>query len=99
MSGAVPGIRIITINTGKCDGWYPERIEWMLSELRRLEPDVIALQEAFRAEEGPMDTAGRLADGLDMDVFWTPARFKCRPLAAGDFVRGWSGMALLARNF
>ena len=40
------GLRIVTINTGKCDGSYRARLRWLASELSRLVPDIIALQEA-----------------------------------------------------
>jgi endonuclease/exonuclease/phosphatase family metal-dependent hydrolase len=96
MSEKVPGIRVITINTGKCDGNYPERVEWLASELQRLAPDVVAMQECFKSDDGALDTAAMVAQALGMNLLWTPARFKCRPTRGGNMCTGWSGMALLA---
>jgi endonuclease/exonuclease/phosphatase family metal-dependent hydrolase len=94
----LPGIRIVSINTAKCDGPYTERLDWMLRELRRLEPDIVALQEAFRAKGRGLNTARTLAAGLEMNLFWTPARLKCRTMADCADVFGWSGMAMLTRG-
>jgi endonuclease/exonuclease/phosphatase family metal-dependent hydrolase len=91
-------LRIVTINTGKCDGRYLERIGWMARELQRLEPDIVACQEAFRSESGTLDTAARLARKLDMHLAWSPARFKERSVE-GRLLPGWSGMALLSRTY
>ncbi|MGD9893835.1 MAG: hypothetical protein AB7U18_21335, partial [Dehalococcoidia bacterium] len=57
-------IRIVTINTGKCDGLYRVRIRWLARELARLEPDIIALQEAFITEDGSAHTPSELAARL-----------------------------------
>jgi endonuclease/exonuclease/phosphatase family metal-dependent hydrolase len=93
----VAALRILTINTGKCDGPYTERIEWLAKELKTLQPDIIACQEAFRDEAGHFDTAGLLAERLQMHLAWSPARFKPR-VCEGQEVESWSGMALLSRR-
>lgn len=92
-----PPLRIVTINTGKCDGDYAARIPWLAEELRRLAPDVVACQECWRAADGTADTAQTLARALGMDLAYAPARRKPRPFA-GRQTDGWSGMALLARQ-
>src|SRR4051812_463623 len=88
-------LRILTINTGKCDGPYKQRLDWLASELQSQQADVIACQEAFRDESGRLDTAGDLAQRLGMHLAWTPARFKTRE-CEGETLEGWSGMALLS---
>jgi len=54
-------LRIVTINTWKCDGAYRNRLRWLGDELKRLQPDVIAMQECFRDVDGEYDTAAYLA--------------------------------------
>jgi len=93
----VAALRILTINTGKCDGPYLQRLDWLARELVILQPDIIACQEAFRDESGTFDTAGTLAERLQMHLVWAPARFKAR-ICEGREVDSWSGMALLSRQ-
>lgn len=90
-------VRLITINTGKCDGPYFPRREALACQLRALGADVIALQEAFRSEDGTVDTAAYLARALGMHVAFAPARRKVRWLEGRDLVSA-SGMALLSRQ-
>jgi endonuclease/exonuclease/phosphatase family metal-dependent hydrolase len=90
-------LRIITLNTAKCDGDFTARLAWMAEELRRLSPDLVALQEVFRGETGRPDTGTQLATALGMTCAWAPARFKRRVLE-GREVSGWSGMALLSNQ-
>src|ERR671919_462662 len=90
-------LRIITLNTAKCDGDYTLRVAWMAEELRRLGPDLVALQEVFRGETGRPDTGTQLATALGMTCAWAPARFKRRVLE-GREGSGWSGMALLSNR-
>lgn len=90
-------LRLVTINTGKCDGPYRARIAWLVEEIRRLRPDVLACQEVFRDEHGDRDTLEALKRGLEMHAAWSPARFKQRT-SEGETVEGWSGMALFSRR-
>jgi len=90
-------LRLLTFNTANCDGPYRARLGWTIEEIQRLQPDVIALQEAFRSESGQMDTAAALSRALDFSLFWSPARSKDR-VCEGVTVPGWSGMALLGRR-
>src|SRR5690349_12850241 len=50
-------LRIVTINTGKCDGPYFPRREAMARQLGALDADVIALQESFASIDGCVTTA------------------------------------------
>lgn len=93
----MPSVRVVTINTGKCDGPYHARIDWMAEELVRLDPDIVACQESFSAADGSAVTAVTLARRLGMFCAAAPARFKTRSLE-GRSVAGWSGLALLGRR-
>jgi endonuclease/exonuclease/phosphatase family metal-dependent hydrolase len=93
----MPELRILTLNTGKCDGPYRARLGWLADELARLEPDIIACQEAFVAEDGSLDTARILARQLGMHVIAARIRHKVRRCEAQS-VAGWSGPALLGRQ-
>ena len=89
-------LRIVTINTGKCDGPYEARIAWLAEEAGRLRPDVLVCQEVFREESGQRDTLAALQRRLGLQASWAPARFKARE-CEGVSVEGWSGMAVLSR--
>jgi len=89
-------LRIVTINTGKGDGAYRPRIDWLAEELAALEPDVVALQESFRDRAGDFDTAETLIRRTGLTGCWSPARLK-RRWCDGREVESWSGMALLSR--
>jgi len=90
-------LRIVTINTAKCDGPYRARIAWMVEEVRRLRPDVLLCQEVFREDGGDRDTLEALKRGLGLQAAWAPARNKKRQ-SEGEAVAGWSGMAMLSRR-
>lgn len=94
---SIEPLRLVTINTGKCDGPYRERVAWLAEEVKRLRPDVLACQEVFREEEGERDTLEALKRALGMQAAWAPARYKPRT-CEGEEVSGWSGMALLSRR-
>jgi endonuclease/exonuclease/phosphatase family metal-dependent hydrolase len=88
-------IRIITINTWKCDGNYDKRLELMAAQLKVLSPAIIACQECFQSEEGGADTLAYLADKLDMDALFLPARSR-RRIFRGNWVNSLSGLGLLS---
>lgn len=90
-------LRIVTINTWKCDGAYRDRLRWLGEELKRLQPDVVAMQECFRDVDGEYDTAAYLARALHFRHAWTPARLKPR-VVEGRELESWSGMAMLSRR-
>ena len=89
-------LRIVTINTGKCDGPYQARVAWLAEEVARLRPDVLVCQEVFREDAGPRDTLSTLQRKLGLQASWAPARFKLRE-CEGVALNGWSGMGLLSR--
>jgi endonuclease/exonuclease/phosphatase family metal-dependent hydrolase len=90
-------LRIVTINTGKCDGPYQARVAWLAEEAGRLRPDVLVCQEVFREDGGPRDTLATLQRKLGLQASWASARYKARE-CEGAFLHGWSGMSLLSRH-
>jgi endonuclease/exonuclease/phosphatase family metal-dependent hydrolase len=89
-------VRVVTLNTWKCDGDYLARLDAMASVLAELAPDAVALQEVFRAPDIKFDTAAHLAAALGMNVCALPLRRKRRVI--GTFaVDSTSGLALLSR--
>lgn len=88
--------RLLTLNSWKCDGSYAQRMGLLAQGLIELAPDVVALQEAFVAEDGSADTAGRLAAATGLSAMRALDRFKLR-LLAGRQVPSFSGQAFLSR--
>ncbi|MBC7921578.1 MAG: hypothetical protein H7Z75_10885 [Ferruginibacter sp.] len=86
---------LVTINTGKCDGNYPQRVDGLKKGLRALKPSVVASQEVFQSEAAGADTGRDLADFLGMHRCFTPARPKDR-LLGGRLVPSYSGLAVLS---
>ena len=89
-------VRIATVNTWKGDGPYEARLDTLCDQLRALDADVIALQEALVAVDGSLSTPGYLARELGMTVATYANRRKCRDVE-GREVESWSGLALLSR--
>lgn len=90
-------MRIVSLNTWKCDGPYRQRLGLMAEELAALAPDVLLLQEVFASEDGHADTAAFLAQALAMHVTVSPARRKHR-LFEGQSRLSTSGLAMLCRQ-
>jgi endonuclease/exonuclease/phosphatase family metal-dependent hydrolase len=91
-----PELRIVTLNTWKCDGSYARRVELMTRELTGLNPDIVLLQEVFVSADGDLDTARHIATSLQMSVVYAPARAKTRKLE-GRSIASTSGLCVLTR--
>ena len=91
----VEHIKIITINTWKCDGNYAERMRILAEQLKNLSPGIIACQECFYSEEGNADTLKFLSDQLKMDYRFLPGRLKKRQFD-GRWVESFSGLGILS---
>ena len=100
-------LRIVTLNSWKCDGAYGARLDAMASGLAALNADVICLQECFAtlpqaaSEHGndampAADTASALAHRLDMGLYAAPARRK-RRIHKDTPLLSTSGLAILTR--
>lgn len=85
----------MTINTWKCDGDYAVRMQILASQLRALNPAVIACQECFYSDETGTDTLKFLAEKLSMNYAFVPARFKKR-LFEGHWINSFSGLGILS---
>src|ERR1700753_484135 len=86
-------IKIVTINTWKCDGEYRKRIQVMVKQLADLKPDIIACQECFVSETA--DTLHYLSDCLKMNYCYLPGRRKMR-LFEGKETDSESGLGVLS---
>jgi len=93
-------LRVVTINTGKCDGPYRARLDALLESLALLDADVILAQEAFEAVDrtrgDALSTTRHLATGLGMALVFHPIRRKPR-VVEGVTEDSWSGLAMLSR--
>ena len=100
-------LRVVTLNTWKCDGDYGARMALMRRELKHLDVDVLCLQECFSTcpslETGGRDlnrpaahTSRDLAEALGMRLYHVPARRKVRRFLDGP-VLSTSGLAILVR--
>src|ERR1700733_2667640 len=90
-------IRIVTINTWKCDGNYDKRLTLLAEQLKALSPSVIACQECFLSEQGNADTLRFLAAELNMHSSFLPARFRKR-LFKDNWVESFSGLGILSAH-
>lgn len=91
-------LRIVTLNTWKCDGRYAQRLPLISEGLRALRPDIVLLQEAFATLDGRLDTAAGLAGSLGLQHEFLPARRKWRSVD-GVSCDSLSGLAVLAPGF
>jgi endonuclease/exonuclease/phosphatase family metal-dependent hydrolase len=91
----VEHIKIITINTWKCDGSYRKRMSILARQLKNLNPGIIALQECFCSDEANADTLKFLAGPLKMNHCFLPGRLKKR-LFEEKWVESFSGLGILS---
>lgn len=92
---SVDSIRIITINTWKCDGDYHARMRILAQQLQLLQPHIIACQECFLSEEAGADTLRFLAGRLDMNFAFVSGRTKKRYFEE-KWVDSQSGLGILS---
>lgn len=89
-------LKLISINTWKCDGDYFTRMRVMAKQLKQLQPDIIACQECFQSSDGNIDTLSFLAKKLTFQEKFTAAR--CKERAINDVVvNSFSGLGILSR--
>lgn len=89
-------MRLVSLNTWKCDGHYARRLQAMVALLRPLAADVIALQEVFSTPDGTFHTSRHLARALGLHLVDAPARAKPRSVD-GQWRASHSGLAVLSR--
>jgi endonuclease/exonuclease/phosphatase family metal-dependent hydrolase len=86
-------IKIVTINTWKCDGEYRKRIALLAKQLAMLKPDIVACQECFVSQDA--DTLKYLAQKLNMNRTYLPGRQKKRYFEA-KLTDSESGLGVLS---
>jgi len=91
----VAHVKIITINTWKCDGDYRARMALLAEQLYQLKPDIIACQECFVCEEAGTDTLKFLAGQLNMNYLFANGREK-RRFFEGEWLDSLSGLGILS---
>lgn len=89
-------IRIITLNTWKCDGNYFNRLEVLLKELNKAGADILLLQESFHSVDDIYDTTRFLAQQLNFSSFSSQSRRKERQLM-GNIIDSFSNVSILSR--
>jgi endonuclease/exonuclease/phosphatase family metal-dependent hydrolase len=89
-------MRIVSLNTWKCDGVYARRLPQMIEGIGRLQPDIVLLQEVFATDDGRYDTAGSMAEALSLDCVRAPSRYKTRQVDGRPFPSS-CGQAVLTR--
>ena len=90
-------MRMVSLNTWKCDGDYRRRVRLMGRGLAALAPDVVCLQECFRSAEVGVDSAAALGAATGLSVVARQARCKARDFE-GEPVASSSGLAILVRH-
>ncbi len=91
-------LRVLSLNTWKCDGEYRARIDALASYLPELSPDVMLLQEVFDASDAGLSTHERLAHALpEHSSHRVPAREKFRHFE-GKRILSTSGLAIFVRG-
>jgi endonuclease/exonuclease/phosphatase family metal-dependent hydrolase len=89
------GIKIITINTWKCGGDYPVRMQILAGQLKKLNPGIVACQECFQSDEADADTLKFLAGELGMNYSFLPGRYKKRQFEE-KWVDSFAGLGILS---
>lgn len=89
-------LRLLTINTWKCDGLYSQRLVALRVQLQALKPDIVAVQESFHSADAHWCTARYLAEALHMDMALVRQRRKVRQVE-GCSADSYSSLAMLSR--
>src|SRR5688572_7849894 len=88
-------IKVLTINTWKCDGEYFARIKIMAEQLIEIQPDIIVCQECFMIEDSDVNTLDFMSRQLSMNKILTSARSKKRKFNNSE-VTSISGLGVLS---
>jgi len=94
---AMNPLSIATFNTWNCQGSLDRRLPLMVAGLADLDADVILLQEVFAQIPRGLNVAQRLANELNMDFAYSPARKKIRLLGDAPLLCH-SGLAVLVKG-
>lgn len=89
-------LKLVSINTWKCDGDYHRRMDILTEQLKEIAPDIICCQEAFQSHDGITDTLKRLSHTLNMSSCFAPLRNKTRQFS-GRPTPSASGLGILSK--
>lgn len=78
-------VSVVTLNIWHDRDPWPERLNYMVRELRRLDPDVIGLQEVLQHETLP-NQAGTMAQALGLDWYFSSVDPEDRPRRYGNAI-------------
>ncbi|OEJ65062.1 endonuclease/exonuclease/phosphatase family protein [Magnetovibrio blakemorei] len=90
-------LSIATFNTWNCQGSLDRRLPLMVAGLAALDADIILMQEVFAQIPRGLNVAQRLANELNMDFVYSPAREKIRLLGDAPLLCH-SGLAVLVKG-
>ena len=90
-------IKVLSINTWKCDGQYQKRLALMQELLAPLNLDFIACQEVFQSIDESYSTVNYLANALKMNPIWFPSRLKERTIE-NQTLQSYSGLCFFTRH-
>ena len=89
-------IKLLTINTWKCDGDYPLRLTALRNQLSIIDADIVALQESFQTVDKNMDTAKFIGSQLGYKIISSQSRRKIRTVDGID-KDSYSNVAILSK--
>jgi len=90
-------LRVLTLNTGRNEGAYFERLRLMIAGLQAARADILLLQECFLDQDGGIDTARSIAEALGLQYVQFPTRERERTLY-GEPVLSSAGLAIVTRG-
>lgn len=88
---------VVTFNTWNCQGHFSRRLPLMVRGLRKVNADVVLLQEVFAQAPVGTHVGKRLAEALGLYLSFVPARKKLRTLN-GAPILSHSGLAVLSKT-
>lgn len=89
-------LKVLSINTWKCDGAYHDRCRLLAQQIKVLNPDVVLIQESFRTKDLEICTAKYIANILGYCMDFVPSRLKFRKVN-GEVRNSYSGLSVLSR--
>lgn len=90
-------LKLLTINTWKCEGDYTKRLALLTAQIQALSPDVILLQEVFRTIDNQYNTIRHLVSHLNLQYSFLPMRRRVRSVM-GEKRDSFSGMGCLSKH-
>ncbi len=88
-------LSIITLNTWKCDGAYPKRLDLIADVLQSIEFDILLGQEVFVSET--FSTESILANDLNSISYFEKSRYKQREFN-GEQLESYSGLCVWTKH-